>query len=254
MERIALTITSCKRYNLLLKTVTSFHKHCIDRNIISDIIFYDDSSEFSDRIKMSSDMMSIFPNTNIEFKFFHKNSFKTNKRHMEIMKIWKEDIKKYDYVFHLEDDWEFIEDFCLKDAIDIMKNEKDYAMIGFSWKEKKYPKDFYIPRKIKEYWEWYYSDKHDLLESLFIDEVEMELLPEDEWVNYINWPYFGFRPAIHDVKKISKLETFNDSMDSFELEFAIRYSKLYKSLLHVKRICYHIGDESSSYNLNKSVR
>jgi len=254
MDKIILTITSCKRYELLVRTISSLVKHCQDFNLISEILIYDDSSDENDRVKIFLDVKKFFKGKKISFKFFEKDSFNSNRRHMEIMKIWKEDINNFDYVFHLEDDWEFIEDFKLEDAVQILKENEEFAMAGFSWEEKKFPKDIFTPRVFGNFWEWYYSDKHELLEPLFLDEVEMKYLPEGHWVKYINWPYFGFRPAIHDIKKINTLGTFNDNMDSFELEFAIRYAKQYKSILHKRRICYHIGDELSSYTINNSNR
>jgi hypothetical protein len=173
------------------------------------------------------------------------------------MKKWKEDIKFFnvDYVFHLEDDWLFENKFSIQEGVELLKNNDEIAMVGFSWKRKIFPKELFEPRIIGNFWEWYYSDKHYLNEPLFNDTVE-ETLHADKgmWIKYINWPYFGFRPAIHDVNKLNQIENFNDNMDSFELEFAIRFAKKFKSFLHLEKICYHIGDENSSYNLNNSLR
>jgi hypothetical protein len=253
---ISLTITTCKRYSLFKKTIESFKHYCLDSDLINEIFHYDDSSSIEDRVLMYSDLRSLFPNTIIHSIPFDSTNFSSGRRHMEIMKIWKSNNEKYklDYVFHLEDDWLFTEFFNLTDSINLLKDNDDIAMVGFSWEKKEFPSELFTPKEIGDFWEWYYSDKHEINESLFLDSVEMKYLPDGFWVNYINWPYFGFRPAVHDVKKLSKLETFNDNLDSFELEFAIRFSKMYKSFLHNKRVCYHIGDEISSYNLNNSLR
>jgi hypothetical protein len=253
---ISLTITTCKRYSLFKKTIESFKHYCLDSDLINEIFHYDDSSSIEDRVLMYSNLRSLFPNTIIHSIPFDSTNFSNGRRHMEIMKIWKSNNEKYklDYVFHLEDDWLFTEFFNLTDSINLLKDNDDIAMVGFSWEKKEFPSELFTPKEIGDFWEWYYSDKHEINESLFLDSVEMKYLPDGFWVNYINWPYFGFRPAVHDVKKLSKLETFNDNLDSFELEFAIRFSKMYKSFLHNKRICYHIGDEISSYNLNNSLR
>jgi hypothetical protein len=140
------------------------------------------------------------------------------------------------------------------DGIDLLDDNEDIALVGYSWEKKKFPTELFTPRIIGDFWEWYYSEKHKLNESLFVDEVEIKYLPEGYWVNYINWPYFGFRPAIHDIKKLKTIDNFNENMDSFELEFALRFAKKYKSFLHLERICYHIGIHNSSYNLNNSER
>ena len=60
--------------------------------------------------------------------------------------------------------------------------------------------------------------------------------------------------AVEIIKKLKLLDNFNDSMSSFELEFATRFAKKYKSFLHSKRICYHLGFDNSSYDLNNSER
>jgi hypothetical protein len=249
-----LTITTCKRYDLFKQTIESFVKHCEDSHIITHIIHYDDSSSNEDRIKMKNDLMFLFPNTKIHSKTFERDSFTTNKRHLEIMKLWKEEVRYFDYVFHLEDDWLFIEDFSLLEGIELLKLNDEVALVGYSWEKKKFPVDLFTPRQIGNFWEWFYSDKHEVNELMFLDEVEMKYRPEGFWIKYVNWPYFGFRPGIHDIKKLNTLDNFNDTLTSFELEFAIRFAKKYKSFLHLERICYHIGDNISSYNLNNSKR
>ena len=106
---IGLTITTCKRIDLFEKTIISFTKECKDYDLIDIIIHYDDSSSLEDRNKMFSLLNRLFPETLIVSKRFNTNSFNTNRRHLKIMKKWKEDIKFFniDYVFHLEDDWFF---------------------------------------------------------------------------------------------------------------------------------------------------
>jgi hypothetical protein len=252
---IGLTITTCKRFDLFEKTIRSFISFCDDTHLIDVVIHYDDSSDINERSRMFSLLNELFPNITIISKRFTHGSFQTNRRHLEIMKVWKEDIKTLDYVFHLEDDWLFEKPFNLKEPVDILRNNSDIGMIGFSWKKKIFPEDLFKPKIIGNFWEWYYSDKHSINEPLFNDVVEEKFYESQGlWIKYINWPYFGFRPAIHDVKKINELDTFNDNMDSFELEFAIRFSKRFKSFLHFERVCYHIGGENSSYKLNSSER
>jgi hypothetical protein len=254
--KTCLSITTCKRLDLFLKTITSLKKYCLDFDVIDEIIHFDDSSSDEDRIQMEDCFKLLFPNTKYTKHFFEKDSFISDKRHMEIMKIWKQTIENNDsdFCFHIEDDWEFIEFFSISNAISVLSEHSNIALVGFSWEKKNFPPDFFIPQIIGDFWEWYYSDTHPLCDALMYDDVEMKYLPEGHWVKIINWPYFGFRPAIHDVKKLSKLETFIETEMSFELEFAVRFAKLYKSFLHINRICYHIGNEKSSYNLNESKR
>jgi len=255
-NKISLTITTCKRFSLFERTINSFYNNCVDRNLISHIIHYDDSSSDFERKEMFTLIKKLFPNVMLTSITFEPSSFDTKKRHLEIMKIWKTNNENFDfdYVFHLEDDWLFQQNFRLLDGISLLTDNNDIALVGYSWEKKIFPPELFTARIIGDFWEWYYSEKHKLNESLFLDEVEIKYLPEGDWVNYINWPYFGFRPAIHDIKKLKTIDNFNGDMHSFELEFALRFAKKYKSFFHLERICYHIGTNNSSYNLNNSER
>jgi sugar O-acyltransferase (sialic acid O-acetyltransferase NeuD family) len=253
-KKIALTITSCKRLDLFIKTIISFCKKCKDINQINSIIHYDDSSTDEDRMLMQELITSLFPNSDYILKSINPLDIISNHRHMEIMKIWKNDIEEFDYIFHLEDDWFFERSFSISEAIDLMEHELDVAYVGFSWEMKNFPPKIFSPKIIGNFWEWYYSEKYELCEPLFIDDVETKYLPEGHWVKYINWPYFGLRPGVHNVERIKNVSTFSEKNSSFELEFATRFAKLYKSFLHKERVCRHIGLDVSSYELNNSNR
>ena len=253
---ISLTITTCKRFLLFERTINSFYNNCIDRELISHIIHYDDSSSDFERKEMFLLLKKLFPNVMLTSITFQPSDFNTRKRHLEIMKVWKSNNEKFDfnYVFHLEDDWLFQKKFRLLDGINLLSDNDDIALVGYSWEKKIFPPELFTPRIIGDFWEWYYSENHEVNKPLFLDEVEMKYLPEGVWVKVINSPYFGFRPAIHDIKKLKTIDNFNGDMDSFELEFALRFAKKYKSFLHFERICYHIGKHNSSYDLNNSER
>ena len=254
----ALTITSSKRFDLFEKTILSLSTHLLDKDFIDIIIHYDDSSCDNDRLRMKQLLATCFGTKIIHHVFLNKNDIKSNKRHMEIMKMWKanNELMNIDYVFHTEDDFIYTKDFCLNEAANLLKSNPDVALVGFSQQIRKVPEK-YQPIKLfnKIYWEWIYDKTSPLLSGLFMDETIMEKnnIP-GYWCLYINWPHFGFRPGLHDIDKLKKLETFTDKMDSFELEFAIRYSELYKTYCHVDEICSHIGTEISSYQLNNSSR
>ena len=135
---IGLTITTCKRIDLFEKTIISFVEKCEDFNLIDIIIHYDDSSSLEDRNRMFSLLNTLFPETLIVSKRFNVDSFNTSRRHLEIMKKWKEDIKFFNinYVFHLEDDWFFENSFNIHEGVELLKNNDDVGMVGFSWKKK----------------------------------------------------------------------------------------------------------------------
>jgi hypothetical protein len=253
---VSLTLTTCKRLDLFVQTIESFVKHCSDIELFDTIIHYDDSSSDDDRQQMLLLLNSLFPNKLICTRRFNQETFLTKKRHSKIMKIWKQDTESMglDYVFHLEDDWVFVKDFNITDGIEILKNRDDVALVGYSWEKKEFPSDIFVPEMINSYWEWFYSKNYEINEILWPDITEIKYLPVGHWVKIINWPYFGFRPAVHDIKKLKTLDTFNDTVDDFELEFAKRFSEKFKSFFHSNRITYHIGNEMSSYDINNSTR
>jgi len=254
--KLILSLTTCKRFNLFLETILSFYTNCNDLHLITEIVHFDDSSSKDEREKMRIIFNNLFPNIKYTTFYIDEKSISSKKRHLEIMKLWKIHLEKIesDYCFHLEDDWKFVKPFTLQSGLDLLSVESEVALVGYSWQMKKFPENVFTPKIIGNFWEWCFLPDREINDNLCLDEVEMSYLPEDVWVSIINWPYFGFRPGIHDVKKLSKLDNFEDTDISFELEFAIRYSKLYKSYLHKERICYHIGDENSSYDINNSKR
>ena len=72
-QSVTLTMTCCKRLHLFKRTIKSFHEHCLDKNLIGQIIIYDDSSPFEDRFEMEKEIATLFPNTNVFYKYLqHK--------------------------------------------------------------------------------------------------------------------------------------------------------------------------------------
>ncbi len=252
----AITITTCKRLNMFKQMLASLRQNLLDPDFIDIIIHYDDCSSNADRQEMYNLLETTFPNKFIFTRTFERDSFNTLKRHMEIMKEWKSDLCKMnlDYVFHTEDDFLYLKNFSLSEASCLLKDDKNVAYVGFSQELREFPDEYKNIKQIGNFWEWVYDENKPVLTNLFLDKVVINKskIP-GFWCYYINWPYFSFRPGIHDVKKLSNISTFREETISFELEFSIRYAKLYKSFFHIDEICTHIGDESA-YTLNQSNR
>lgn len=252
----AITITTCKRLNVFKQMLNSLHENLLDPDFIDVIIHYDDSSSDDDRNTMRDLLEKTFPNKFIFERTFKKDSFNTSKRHMEIMKEWKSDLCKLnlDFVFHTEDDFLYLNKFSLREAAFLLKNNQNVAYVGFSQELREFPEEYKNINRIGNFWEWVYDENKPILANLFLDKIVMNKskIP-GFWCYYINWPHFSLRPGIHDVKKLSNISTFSAETNSFELEFSVRYAKLYKSFFHINEICTHIGDESA-YTLNQSDR
>lgn len=243
-QKIILTITSSKRYDLLQKTISTFVRHCKDIDLIEEIFLFDDSSTDVDRVKNYLLLYENFKNKKIKFIFFDEKSFDNPRRHRNIINIWKNQIKDYDFVFHLEDDWECLMDFTLTDPINILTKSDEIASCGFSYKKFVWlPSDYGDLITINDdYWVWPYNSN----------------LPDGYWFTQPNsdkrmpnWPHFGLRPGLFDVKKINTLPEIPDCSE-FEYNFGIEYSKKYISILYKDEIFLHIGNDNSSYSLNNS--
>lgn len=254
-RRITLTITTSRRFNLFERTIKSFRERCLDFSCINKIFHFDDSSSEEERNQMKQRMESLFPGCEIETKYFERYDLGI-RRHCEIINFLMMSLKRQsDFNFHLEDDWFFEKDFSLTECIDFLKKNSDVAFVGVSQPLRNFPNDI-KPVIIDGFWKWYYDDTREILSNLFIDSKMMELRnQEGYWCYYINWPYFGFRPGVWDVEKISHSEKINcESKSSFELQFAIDLSKKYVSFNKLEAICTHIGEDVSSYDLNQSER
>jgi hypothetical protein len=253
---IALTITGCKRPELFKNTIESLCDKIRDIHLIDTIIHYDDSSDEDSRKYMRDILYSNFPDKLICFRYFNKESFKSEKRHMCVMNHWLEDLNRLgvDYVLHTEDDWLYINDFSIADAILILSRDEQCGQVGLSQPIRKFPDDVNV-ELMGDYWKWYYSPDLPLLHNLFMDDtiIEMSNIP-GFWCYFINWPHFSLRPGVFSVDRITSVGNFSSDGDSFELNFAIEYANKFHNYLHKSPICLHIGDSNSSYDLNDSKR
>jgi hypothetical protein len=106
------------------------------------------------------------------------------------------------------------------------------------------------------FWKWYYDKDKEILSNLFLDTKSMGIEGvEGYWCYYINWPYFGFRPGLWNVKKLTEIQEISCTNNiNFELFFAKTLSEKYVSYCLLDSVCEHIGNNKSSYDLNNSER
>jgi hypothetical protein len=255
-HEVTLSITTSNRIDLFKKTVSSFSSNCTDKHLIKKIYHFDDSSNIDDLLEMDNLFKHYFPNATIVKKYFHKNSFTTNKRHCAIMNEWLKILESSnDYNFHLEDDWYFDKNFSLGELINFIKTKRDVAYVGVSQFLRNFPEDIQ-PTIDGNFWKWHYDPTKEILSNLFLDTKVIEKENVDGfWCYYINWPHFGFRPGLWDVKKLTEVKQIEcDESKHFELIFAQTLSEKYVSYCLLNSVCEHIGSDKSSYDLNNSER
>jgi len=257
-KKISLAITSCKRLHLLRRVLKAFTVFCKDIEIIDNVIFFDDSSSDSDKEEMEKILAELFSKQNRIVTHFYKESFSDTYRHARILNNLREKLieTETDYFFLLEDDYLFVDFFNISENINLLEEYPEYGYAGFAQSFKKFPEDI-KPKEIGEYWEWYYDENQSLNCNLFMDESSaiQQIIP-DIWMTYINWPSFTLRPGTHHVERFLSIGEFSTDYDRdnmrTELEFAIRWSKKYKSLFHKRFHIINLGFDSSvsAYNLN----
>jgi hypothetical protein len=280
-DTITLTITSSKRLHLFKRTLASFTKHCLDKILVSKVILFDDSSTDDDRFEMEKILEQYFPSTNIDFVYF--NDIPTKFRHAYIMQHWFTTLES-NFVFHLEDDWLFLESFSLKQSIDILKNDWEIISVGFSQSLRQFPDEYLtlykaeririqkspeiLYKKVDGYWVWPYLPQNCIGEMMFDDVVRGHEGSDDLGINYwekfLNYPPFGLQPAVTDVTKLKLIGnfhvTFDNSDEPIQLEgnYGKRVYPIFDSICTVKRKVKHIGsifmNEKSAYDLNESKR
>lgn len=264
--KVILTMTCSKRLHLFKKVLPSFKQYCLDLDLLSKILIYDDSSSEEDRNQMKSLALELFPDKNIEFKYF--NEIPTKYRHAYIMQNWYEDISNFEYIFHLEDDRIMNLDFSLGEMIKLMQEDDTVGMVNISQTKRNFSKEFLDEHNLdveysknEDYWIWPYVKTKDCGEALFYDDIRCEEGSKEYGFSYfeyfINYAGFGLQPCLMDVDRIRSIEKFK-LVNSLEADFGKRYSEKYITICYKQSKSTHIGapwfQENSAYDMNDSLR
>jgi hypothetical protein len=277
-DSVTLTMTCSKRLHLFKKALPSFVQYCTDALLVTKVLIFDDSSTQEDRFEMEKLAESLFPRTNIDFVYF--DEMPTKYRHAYIMRHWLQMVKTH-YVFHLEDDRPMIEYFSLKEAINIIKQDWEVAIVGYAQSLREFPQEYLDLYRSTEYgrnreivysnnnnyWVWPYIETEEIGNNMFMDSVrskegseEMSTLAGhaiNYWEMFVNYPPFGLQPSVMDVNKLRLIGTF-DLVDKLEGSFGKKMYKHFSSIHSVKAKSVHLGghiySEKSAYEMNDSIR
>ena len=227
---ITVLITSCRRTDLLDRTIKSFLYFCKDIEYICEWILIDDNT----------------PNQELEVIKAKYNFLKvvqkdqSDKGHARSLNIGVYGLKTK-YTFILEDDWEFIGHFSLMNMMNILQSDPSYGQCLVNQ---------------------HYTEEID-------DEVSDGVyLKTDIGTRYIlhghqklsgpttYWPHFSLRPGLTNTSILREFE-FDENTCHFELDFAYKYSTKYKTCflpgiysLHIGRLTKHYGKGENAYDLN----
>lgn len=276
---VTFTMTCSKRLHLFKRSLPAFIEKCKDLHLITKVVILDDRSSESDRYEMERLVEEAFPSLNIDFIYF--DNILTKYRHAYIMTHWFNALKT-NFVFHLEDDFLMIDEFSLKECIDIIKNDWEVYSVGFYQTLREFPEEYLteyrntefgrnrdiIYSKNNNYWLWPFIETKPIGESMFYDTVRCkegsDELNCNYWEYFVNYPPFGFQPGVMDVTKLKLIGNFDipDSSDNVAVQvegnYGLRIYKKFYGVYSVKRRALHLGsnfyNEQSAYDLNNSSR
>jgi len=235
---ITFTITTCKRFDLFEKTINSFINCFLDIDLIDTYICIDDNSSEQDRFKMKK----LYP----FFTFILKDE--KNKGHSRSMNILR-NIIKTPYVFHMEDDWKFIQKKkYLSECLDVLgSNDRiGQCLINKNYSETE------IDIKIKggEYkttlsGQRYYIHEYANTEEEIAAWKQKHIKDVNDSLNSSHcyyWPGFSFRPSLLRTHILQELGPFNETIAHFEMDYSYKYqSKKYISAFLETIYCLHTG-------------
>lgn len=238
---ITITTTTCKRIDLFKKTINSFIECCLDltKYEIDKWYVIDDNSceeEFNE-------MKKLYP----FLTFIRKTP--AQKGHARSINMLLKHVKT-DYLFHLEDDWQFFhKDNFLTYLFDILHDREEIkqALLNNTYGE--------VLEKDKLVGGHKYTTH-----SMKLNYLEHEFCPTKEEMDTFNtkwgfqpncayWPHFSFRPGLTKTEIFKKLGPFKEDVWHFEMNYAYNYVKEgYKTCFLPGLVCKHIGKLTSDKN------
>jgi glycosyltransferase involved in cell wall biosynthesis len=240
--RVALTMTTCKRPELFERTIESFLRCCTDHQRIVEWICVDDNSTAEDRARMKAR----FP----FFTWVWKDE--QSRGHAHSMNLLSDLVRvgNFDYVLHLEDDWEFFETRnWISDALAVLARERDCGQVLFNRNYAEIPGDGDIVGGVLR------ETADGLRYRLHVHDTLTSPGRSCAW-----WPHFSLRPSLMRAGLFERVGRFDPSSDHFELDYAKRYMQagLRSAFLdtiglkHIGKLTTEAGE--NAYSLNGQVQ
>lgn len=241
--RIALTITTCKRVELFERTVESFRRCCVDHERIAEWICIDDDSSREDRERMKA-----------RFPFFTwawKDERARGHAHSMNLVAELAAAGGFDYVLHLEDDWEFFETRAwIADALDVLAHEPDCGQVLFNRNYAELPDDRDIVGGIAR------QTSNGVAYRLHVHDPA----PVTQGRSCAWWPHYSLRPSLTRTEVFRRVGRFDPAAGHFELDYARRYVQAgFRSAFldtigvkHIGKLTTEAGE--NAYSLNRQVQ
>lgn len=243
---ITIAMTTCKRINAFKRSIESLRSKCNDFNMIFEFLIVDDNSSKEDR----DEMCRILPNARL---VPHEK-----RSHAHSLNLIRSEVKT-DYLFLIEDDWQYEHEFYLTDLIKPLET--------FDWLSITDGANPDLPTGIKLYGKDVCKKKFNLdaldkynpdIYKNWIDSKGYRAgLEKHSEVDGVHWPTFSLGPAIMKTKFLRAVEFDENEDPSFmELDYSCRILIENKSSA-MAGVCLdvkHQPDNESSYSLNGTKR
>lgn len=239
-HQVTITMTSCKRNELLKRTLNSMLENFLDfKDFVVEVLIVDDNSpdEATDEIK------TLYPFVTLVKKTLDQ------KGHPQSMNLIL-DLIHTPYIFHLEDDFEFFRKRnYLTECWMCCNSDKK---IGQTLVNINYAEDCNRSTNITGAIPISIEGKRYHIHQYTTDPKKLQELGIKHPVNCIYWPHFSFRPSLIKVSVLKDIGNFNPQAQHFEMEWAQRYSaKGYISAFLDGIFCNHIGRRTYERDSNK---
>jgi len=229
-EKVVVTMTTCRRPDLFLRTVYSFLLMCKDWDwYVSDWYVLDDCEPRSIEEWKKQRVPSFIT-------FVNKTQMGYPRGHPGSMNAVLELTKDADYVIHLEDDWQFVEPKnYIFDSLKILYEEPSVCQVLFNENITEFITDTPIlaghRKQSKIYSGFEYALHVNNNESTFSQTVGAYAKSLSNFRQNYWWPHFSLRPGVW------RRSCFNESFG--EVQFEYRYALKYFALGH--RTAYLLG-------------
>lgn len=236
-KMVTFSITTCKRYDLFVRTMDSFIQNCKDIHLISRWICVDDNSSEEER----KEMHTRYP----FFEFVWKTP--EEKGHPESM---NHILKRVDtpYLFHMEDDWQFITPRnYISDCLQVLQENNSYGQC-------------LVNRCYAETMEDYATIGADFLKTKnnltylkhhFEPSQEEFMKKYGQGPNCAYWMHYSLRPGLTRVSALRTIGEYKSGVSHFEKEYSQRYYEHGYRTTFLERVhCIHIGRLTSEIQSN----
>lgn len=250
-NNITFTITTCKRLDKFIDTMTHLLLKVTDLDKIDEWILIDDNSSEEDREYMK-----------LEYPFFRfiMKDVKDKGHAKSLNMLW--DAVKTDYVMHFEDDWRCNNSFSVVDHLNYLKNQPDFNHLALRNISRCDHIKYDVINKNIVY-KYMYNKLHTLkpsINKIYDDICSNNISGDDDSVSDKWWWWcngFTLNCSIFNISVLKdKIGYFKENVkqELFEYDYALRVNNYGLKMLYVDLGIDHTGYDVSSYSLNNMKR